>query len=589
KWLENARDWTISRNRFWGSPIPVWRSDNPEYPRIDVYGSIAELQRDFGVEVTELHRPFVDDLVRPNPDDPTGKSMMRRVPEVLDCWFESGSMPFAQVHYPFENREWFESHYPGDFIVEYIGQTRGWFYTLHVLATALFDRPAFKSCVSHGIVLGNDGQKMSKSLRNYPDPMQVFDTYGADAMRWYLLSSSILRGADFSVNEAGIRDTVRQTLLPLWNSWYFLSLYANAAKLSGTNDTTSTNVLDRYVVAKTRALVIATTEAFERNDLFDACAQVREFLDVLTNWYIRRSRDRFWSGDQAAINTLHSVLNVVCRVAAPLLPLTTEEIYRGLTGERSVHLTTWPTVDTLAADDALVASMDLARDVCSSTLSLRKAHQRRVRLPLASLVVASPDAGLLHDFVDVIKDEVNVRDVQLREDVDAHAKRQLNVTPAALGPRLGADTQKVIRAVKQGDWSMSSGRVVAGGFELQEGEYSLRLVATGEGERGSAALSGGEGLVVLDLTVTDDLAREGVARDVIRLVQQARRDAGLHVSDRIRLTLGLPDELAVAVREHAEMVRTETLARELVLDGVNGATNAMLDDVAVRVAVERLP
>ncbi|NCV47902.1 MAG: isoleucine--tRNA ligase, partial [Actinobacteria bacterium] len=398
KWLENARDWTISRNRFWGSPIPVWRSDNPEYPRIDVYGSIAELQRDFGVEVTELHRPFVDDLVRPNPDDPTGKSMMRRVPEVLDCWFESGSMPFAQVHYPFENREWFESHYPGDFIVEYIGQTRGWFYTLHVLATALFDRPAFKSCVSHGIVLGNDGQKMSKSLRNYPDPMQVFDTYGADAMRWYLLSSSILRGADFSVNEAGIRDTVRQTLLPLWNSWYFLSLYANAAKLSGTNDTTSTNVLDRYVVAKTRALVLATTEAFERNDLFDACAQVREFLDVLTNWYIRRSRDRFWSGDQAAINTLHSVLNVVCRVAAPLLPLTTEEIYRGLTGERSVHLTTWPTVDTLAADDALVASMDLARDVCSSTLSLRKAHQRRVRLPLASLVVASPDAGLLHDF-----------------------------------------------------------------------------------------------------------------------------------------------------------------------------------------------
>jgi isoleucyl-tRNA synthetase len=188
KWLENARDWTISRNRFWGSPIPVWRSDDPAYPRIDVYGSLADLKRDFGVNVTELHRPVVDDLVRPNPDDPTGKSMMRRVPEVLDCWFESGSMPFAQVHYPFENQEWFDQHYPGDFIVEYIGQTRGWFYTLHVLATALFDRPAFSTCVSHGIVLGDDGAKMSKSLRNYPDPMNVFDTYGADAMRWYLLS-----------------------------------------------------------------------------------------------------------------------------------------------------------------------------------------------------------------------------------------------------------------------------------------------------------------------------------------------------------------------------------------------------------------
>ncbi len=205
----------------------------PSTRAIDVYGSIAELERDFGVEVSDLHRPFVDDLVRANPDDPTGRSMMRRVPEVLDCWFESGSMPFAQVHYPFENRDWFESHYPGDFIVEYIGQTRGWFYTLHVLATALFDRPSFTTCVSHGIVLGDDGQKMSKSLQNYPDPMMVFDTYGSDAMRWYLLSSSILRGNDLMVTEDGIRDTVRQVILPIWNTWYFLSLYANAAAHPG--------------------------------------------------------------------------------------------------------------------------------------------------------------------------------------------------------------------------------------------------------------------------------------------------------------------------------------------------------------------
>jgi isoleucyl-tRNA synthetase len=390
------------------------------------------------------------------------------------------------------------------------------------------------------------------------------------------------------VNEAGIRDTVRQTILPLWNSWYFLSLYANAAKVSGTFDASSDNVLDRYVIAKTRALVQSTTTAFERNDLFEACAQVRDFLDVLTNWYIRRSRDRFWNGDQAAINTLHSVLHVVCRVAAPLLPLTTEEIYRGLTGERSVHLAEWPTTEALTADDSLIASMDMARDVCSATLSLRKAHQRRVRLPLASLVVASPDAALLRDFVDVIKDEVNVRDVQLRTDVDALAKRELNVTPAALGPRLGAETQKVIRAVKQGDWSMNGGRVVAGGIELLEGEFSLRLVATGEGERGSTSLRGGDGIVVLDLAVTDDLQREGIARDVIRLVQQARRDAGLHVSDRIRLSLGLPDDAAAAVREHSAMVQEETLARELVLGAVNGDTNATLDDAPVRVTVERL-
>jgi isoleucyl-tRNA synthetase len=591
KWLENARDWTISRNRFWGSPIPVWRSDDPAYPRIDVYGSTAELERDFGVKVDELHRPFVDELVRPNPDDPTGRSMMRRVPEVLDCWFESGSMPFAQVHYPFENRDWFEDHYPGDFIVEYIGQTRGWFYTLHVLATALFDRPAFKSCVSHGIVLGDDGQKMSKSLRNYPDPMKVFDTYGADAMRWYLLSSSILRGADFSVTESGIRDTVRQTILPLWNSWYFLSLYANAEGRSGVFDTSSPHILDRYVIAKTRALVEATTSAFERNDLFDACAQVRDFLDVLTNWYIRRSRGRFWEGEQSAINTLHSVLTIVCRVAAPLLPLTTEEIFRGLTGERSVHLTVWPTVDGLPADDALVAAMDLARDVCSSTLSLRKAHQLRVRQPLESLVVASSRAGDLRDFGDVIKDEVNVREVLLSTDVDLHARRELLVTPAALGPRLGADTQKVIRAVKQGDWSLDGGRVMAGGVELREGEYSLKLVAVGEGQRGSTALADGSGIVVLDLSVTEDLRREGLARDVIRLVQQARRDAALNVSDRIQLTIAAPDGIVEAVRVHEEMVSSETLATELtahtLVDGAS--TNTTLDDMPLFIGVERLP
>ncbi len=347
--------------------------------------------------------------MRPNPDDPTGKSMMRRVPEVLDCWFESGSMPFAQVHYPFENREWFESHYPGDFIVEYIGQTRGWFYTLHVLATALFDKPSFNTCVSHGIVLGDDGQKMSKSLNNYPDPMMVFDTYGSDAMRWYLLSSPILRGTDLMVTEDGIRDTVRQIILPIWNSWYFLSLYANAAGTTGTFRTDSTDVLDRYILAKTHDLINEMTSEMDEYDLFGACGAVRSFLDALTNWYVRRSRDRFWAGEQDAIDTLHTVLSLLCRALAPLLPLTTEAVYRGLTGERSVHLTDWPDAADVPADAALVESMDLVRDVCSSTLRLRKAHGRRVRQPLLSLQVAVAGSGRLAAFTDLVADEVNVK------------------------------------------------------------------------------------------------------------------------------------------------------------------------------------
>ncbi|RNE57208.1 isoleucine--tRNA ligase [Cryobacterium tepidiphilum] len=586
KWLAGARDWSISRNRYWGSPIPVWKSDNPDYPRIDVYGSLDELEADFGVRPTDLHRPYIDELTRPNPDDPTGQSTMRRITDVLDVWFDSGSMPFAQVHYPFENRDWFESHNPADFIVEYIGQTRGWFYTLHVLSTALFDRPAFKNVVSHGIVLGNDGQKMSKSLRNYPDVREVFDRDGSDAMRWFLMSSSVLRGGNLVVTEEGIREGVRQLMLPLWSTWYFFSLYANASGENGYEArwrTDSADVLDRYLLAKTRELIDDVTADLEQLDSTLAAGKLRDFGDVLTNWYVRRSRDRFWTGVDAsgvgseAFDTLYTVLETVTRVAAPLLPLVSEKIWQGLTGGRSVHLTDWPDASAFPADHALVTAMDQVRAISSTTLSLRKQAGLRVRLPLASLTVVTGDSAALAPFEAILQDEVNVKAVRLVELEEGSAAAygitsKLTVNARAAGPRLGKNVQQVIKAARAGDWSEDDGTVTAGGTLLLPGEYDLELsVGSGQSESGTAlALLPGGGFVLLDTVTTPELEAEGLARDVIRAVQDTRKSAGFDVSDRIRLDLVFADagdQAAIAGAASAVDIAAETLATRFAVHG----------------------
>lgn len=576
QWLAGARDWSISRNRFWGSPIPVWKSDNPDYPRLDVYGSLDQIEADFGVRPTDLHRPYIDDLTRPNPDDPTGQSTMRRVEEVLDCWFESGSMPFAQVHYPFDNAEWFDEHFPADFIVEYINQTRGWFYTLHVLAGALFDRPAFQNVICHGVLLAEDGAKLSKKLRNYTEPNEVFDKQGADALRWYFMSSNIVRGGDARISDQAIDEVTRQVLLPLWNAYSFFVLYANASGHTAQLRTDSDNVLDRYILAKTGELVDQATERLDAYDLAGGSVVIQGFLDALNNWYIRRSRDRFWGTEteaadtEAAIDTLYTVLHALSRVIAPYLPMISEEIWSGLTPHgteaTSVHLQEWPASSELGVDTDLVSAMDRLRDAASAALSLREDRGLRVRLPLASATVAGEGASSIAPFVDLLADEINVKQILFSDDVSQFGTFRLQPDGRVLGPKLGKDVQTVIKAAKAGDWSANDdGTVTVAGHTLDPAEFSLKLDPI-DGVA-AAPLPGNDALVAIDTEVTDDLAAEGLARDAIRLIQQARKDADLDVVDRIDLTISVAEATAAALTAHREMIAGAVLATSISING----------------------
>lgn len=545
-WIENARPWSISRNRFWGMPLPIWERDG-EYM---VFGSIAELEEFFGVKIDDLHRPTLDKLT---------KDGWTRIPDVLDCWVESGSMPWASLHYPFENVDKFNATFPADYIIEGQDQTRGWFYALMVLATALFDKPAFMAVSANGMVVDENKKKFSKSLRNFVNPADQIEQYGADAVRLYILGSNFMKAEPVPVDKEGkvFVESTKTIQTPLWNAYHFFTLYANAGNITAHEMTNPTNPLDKYILAELNMLTDIVRDALNEYKPDVAVKEFVRFLDVLNNWYIRRGRARFWDEEQAAFDTLYTVLTRFCRVLAPFAPFVSEYIYTNLTGDESVHLTSFPETD--AVDTKIVDDMRRVQSIVSTGKQLREQYKLRNRLPLNSLTVAGAN---MPEYADIIQDELNVKSVVFRETFDDVADSFVYLITPKIGARLGGALRDIIPAVKRGDYELSGDKLIAAGHELNADEFEMRLNMR-DGVSG-AALPDNTAVVVLDTDVNSELVAEGLANDALRFIQDTRKAANLDVSDRIVLTYSADPALANALENHKKRIMHEALIVEMV-------------------------
>ena len=580
KWLAGSRDWAVSRNRYWGNPIPIWRCDNPECKDSVCVGSRQELKDLSGIYPDDLHKQFVDKITFPCKKC---CGTMRRIPEVFDCWFESGSMPYAQQHYPFENKEYFEQHFPADFISEGLDQTRGWFYTLTILASHLFDKPAFKNCIVNGIVLASDGRKMSKSLRNFTDPVEAINKFGADAIRLFLMHSAVVKADEIRYSDDGVREILKSILIPWWNSYSFFVTYANIDKVTPTghyfDSKLPSNPLDAWLLSITQKLISDVSQALDSYDLSAAIDPIVKFIDELNNWYIRRSRRRFWKSENdtdktEAYESLYVALKTLSLVAAPFVPFITEEMYLNLkTSEdkESVHLCDYPVPNADWINKELEFKMETVQKAVSMGHSLRNQFNLKNRQPLASvaLVTRNPEEKrVLAEMEECIREELNVKKVEFhdREDelVEYKAKANFKVLGKELGPLMKQAAQVISTLTSEQIQSILEGTKLSIEVSGNEVELDSEKVLVERLEKDDLkVLNDGTLTVGLDSKVTDELKKEGYVRDLIRGIQNQRKENGYNVTDRIKIKLSGDSDLQSAFKIFEDFIANETLANEI--------------------------
>lgn len=605
KWLAGARDWAVSRNRFWGNPIPIWKCDDPECKHVLCVGSRQELADLSGTYPEDLHKQYVDKITIKCPK--CGK-IMHRIPEVFDCWFESGSMPYAQQHYPFENKEYFEKHFPANFISEGLDQTRGWFYTLTVLASHLFDKPAFQNCIVNGLVLASDGRKMSKSLRNYTDPVEAIDKFGADALRLFLIHSPVVMANDLRYSDEGVREVIKNIILPLWNSYSFFVTYANIDGVQPDghlfDSKTPSNPLDAWLLSITQKLVKDVTAGLEDYDLSGAVDPIVKFIDEMNNWYIRRSRRRFWKSEndsdkKEAYEALYIALKTFSQVACPFIPFITEQMWQNLktsSDKESVHLSDYPVYNKAWRNEELEFKMATVQQAVSMGRSLRNTFNLKNRQPLASVALVTRNADekrVLAEMEDSIREELNVKAVEFhdREDelVEYKAKANFKVLGKELGPKM-----KAAAAVIQGLTSEQIQSIIEGtklsidvdgtSVELSEDKLIIERLE----KDGLKVLNEGTLTVGLDSKITDELKKEGYVRDLVRGIQNLRKESGLNVTDRIKLSVSGDEELKAAYEMFADFVSGEVLASSAQFTAsISNPTEVDADDKKWSISIEK--